>query len=113
METKDTGNEEVTAAEKTPNNSCCEPNSDARVIPDCCKSINEPEESCSMMTKCMKGCRWFPLFPVILGIVLLMLGYFLDAEVIRIIWMITSGFVLALGILGLFIAGKMKKMSNG
>ena len=72
-----------------------------------------PSDPCSMMSKCMKGCRWFPLFPIILGIVLLLLGYYLDAEVIRIIWMIVSGLVIVLGILGLFMMGKMKNMCGG
>ena len=111
METQNTGNKEVSAVEKTPNDSCCEQKSG--MIPDCCKSISESEESCSMMSKCMTGCRWFPLIPVILGIALIMLGYFLNAEVIRIIWMITSGFVLVLGVLGLLVAGKMMKICNG
>ena len=112
METQVSENEEVTSTGKASNNSCCESNSDSGMIPDCCKSISESEETCSMMSKCMTGCRWFPLIPVILGIALIMLGYFLNAEVIRIIWMISSGFVLVLGVLGLFIAGKMVKMSN-
>lgn len=51
---------------------------------------------------------------MVFGIILLKLGYFLDAEVVRIIWMVIAGFVVVLGVLGLFIAGKMKKMcSNG
>ena len=112
METKVTENEEVTATENTSNNSCCESNNDSAMIPDCCKSIDESGEPCSMMSKCMKGCRWFPLIPVILGTVLLLLGYFLNSEVIRIIWMIISGFVIALGLLCFFIAGKMKKVCN-
>ncbi len=112
METKVTENEEVSATDKTSNNSCCESNNDSGMIPDCCKSIDESGETCSMMSNCMKVCRWLPLIPVILGIVLLMLGYFLNAEVIRIIWIIISGFIVIVGILGLFIAGKMKKVSN-
>ena len=102
METQDTGNEEETAAKKTPNNSCCEP-SDAGAMPDCCKGTNEPEGPCSMMSKCMKGCRWFPLMPLTIGIGLFALGYFLDAEVVRVLWLVLSGIMILAGILGFIV----------
>ncbi len=42
----------------------------------------------------MKRSRWFALIPAIAGISLLVLGYYLDAEVIKILGMIVAGFVL-------------------
>jgi hypothetical protein len=63
-----------------------------------------------MMAGCMKMCRWFPLVPVILGITLLLLGYYLDASITRVLWMFAAGFIALLGFLGLILAEKMKKM---
>ena len=57
METQDAINEEEKVAGKTGNDSCCGPNIDSGMMPDCCGSIDEGGESCSMMSKCMKGCR--------------------------------------------------------
>ena len=39
--------------------------------------------------------------PVILGIALLLLGYFLDADITRILWMVVAGFIILLGAFGL------------
>ena len=62
------------------------------------------------MPDCMKRCRWFPIIPVILGITLLLLGYYLDAEITRILWMIAAAFVILMGTFALLMMGKMKKM---
>ena len=65
-----------------------------------------PAGCCSMMGMC----RWFPLIPVVLGIILLLMGYYLDASITRVLWMLAAGFVALLGLLGLMLAGRMKKM---
>lgn len=54
------------------------------------------------MKKCMMHCKWCPLIPVVLGVVLFLLGYFLDAEIVRIVWLVLSGLVVLMGI-GCFI----------
>ena len=40
------------------------------------------------MQACMKGCRWCPLVPVVLGIILFLLGYFQNAETVRVLWLV-------------------------
>ena len=67
---------------------------------DCCKSIGEAVDCRSMMGRCMKGCRWFLLVAVVLGVSLFLLGYYLDAEVTRILWMAAAGLVILAGTLG-------------
>lgn len=51
-----------------------------------------------MMLGCMKRCRWCPWIPMILGGVLFLLGYFLDAEVVRLLWLVLSGMVILMGL---------------
>ena len=51
-----------------------------------------------------------PFVPVILGIVLLLLGYYLDAEVIRILWIVVAGLIILLGTFGLVMISRMKGM---
>ncbi len=53
-------------------------------------------------------CRWFPLIPVVLGVVLLLLGYYLDAEITRILWMVVAGLTVLLGTFGLIMMGRIK-----
>ena len=60
--------------------------------------------------KGMKACRWFPLVPIMLGIALLLLGYFLNPEITRVLWMVAAGFVSLMGVLCLTMMFKMKKM---
>ena len=67
-------------------------------------------DSRSIMTGCMKMCRWFPLIPVIFGITLFVLGYYLDASIIRVLWMLFAGFIVMMGTFGLILMGRMKKM---
>jgi len=67
----------------------------------------------SMMGKGMKVCRWFPLIPVVFGIALLLLGYYLNAETTRVLWMVTAGSVALLGVLGFVMAGRMKNFCCG
>lgn len=76
----------------------------------CCGSMNQPGDSGSMMAGCMKMCRWFPLVPVIFGIALLLLGYYLDPSIVRILWLVAAGFIVVLGTFGLFLMARMKKI---
>jgi hypothetical protein len=73
----------------------------------CCESMSGPGGSGSMMAGCMKMCRWFPLIPVIFGILLLLLGYYLDAEITRILWMVAAGFLILMGTFCLLMMSKM------
>lgn len=66
----------------------------------CCEGMSGTDDCISMMAECMKKCRWFPLIPVILGILLLLLDYYLDAEIIRILWMVAAGFLMLMGTFG-------------
>jgi hypothetical protein len=110
METKEERNDEKKAAKEWPNMSCCGTQGSHGTIPDCCKSIIEADDCRSMMSKCMKGCGWFPVIPVVLGIALLLLGYCLDAEITRILWMVAAGFVILAGTFGIIMMSKMKRI---
>lgn len=63
----------------------------------CCNGMRGPVDCRSMMAECMKRCRWCLLIPVIFGILLLLLGYILDAEVTRVLWMTFAGFAILMG----------------
>ena len=76
----------------------------------CCGGVSKSGDCRSMMTACMKMCRWFPLVPVIFGIAFLLLGYYLDASIIRVLWMLFAGFVVVMGTFGLILMGRMRKM---
>jgi hypothetical protein len=110
METKEKRNDENKFAETWPNTSCCGTQGSQGKIPDCCKSMWESDDCRSMMSKGMKVCRWFPLVPVVLGIALLLLGYYLDAEVTRILWMLLVGFVILMGAFGFLMMSLGKRM---
>ena len=73
----------------------------------CCEGMSENFDCRSMMVECMKGCRWFPFIPVIFGIVLFLLGYYLDAETTRILWMAASGFLILMGAFCLLMMSRM------
>lgn len=92
METKENRNNEKKAENKNPDISCCGMQGFGEMAGHCYASAGEGVDCRSMMGECMRGCRWFPLIPVILGILLLLLGYYLDAEITRILWMGAAGF---------------------
>ena len=48
------------------------------------EDINSPEKG---MFKCIKGAKWL----------LLVLGYLLDPVTVRLLWLITSGFIIVIG----------------
>ena len=54
-----------------------------------------------MMQACMNGCRWCPLIPLAIGIILFLLGYFLDAETVRILWLVFSCLPIVMGLVAL------------
>ena len=75
---------------------------------ECCPEIDNAEFGCfsgaempNVMEKCFSRCWYFPLFPMVLGTILLLLGYFLSPEVTRALWMIGAGTVLGMGLFGL------------
>ena len=51
-----------------------------------------------MMRECMKGCRICSVIPITLGVLSFLLGYFLDAELVRILWLVCSGLLTLFGI---------------
>ncbi|MHC4111198.1 MAG: hypothetical protein ACYSUY_08985 [Planctomycetota bacterium] len=84
----------------------------SEVARECCTNAGGSFDCRSMMRECMKGCRWFPLIPVVLGILLLLLGYYLNAEITRILWMAAAGFVILMGIFGLLMMSKAGEQST-
>ncbi len=114
MENEEKRNNENKFTGKCYDTSCCGGvHGFAEMAGQCCASTGEGVDCRSMMGECMKGCRWFPLIPVILGILLLLLGYYLDAEITRILWMIAAGFGILLGAFALVMIGRMKGMCCG
>jgi hypothetical protein len=110
METKEKRSDEGKFEEKYFDTSCCQGQGFAEMAGQCCTSSGEGVDCRSMMGECMKGCRWFPLIPVVLGILLLLLGYYLDAEITRILWMVAAGFVVALGTFALLMMSRMNRI---
>ena len=94
-------------------NKCCGTAEDkwkmSEMMEKCCEGVSGTDDCSSMMAECMKKCRWFPLIPVIFGIVLLLLGYFLDADITRILWMIAAGLLVLLGTCGFLMISLSKR----
>ncbi|MFC1794673.1 hypothetical protein ACFL3Q_13915 [Planctomycetota bacterium] len=110
MANEDNRNNENKFAEQCCDTSCWGGQGMPEMMTKCCEGMSGPGDSRSMMAGCMKMCRWFPLIPVILGIAFLLLGYYLDASITRVLWMLFAGFVALMGIFGLIMMGRMKKM---
>ena len=51
-----------------------------------------------MMQQNMRACRVCALFPVTFGALLFFLGYYLDPEITRILWLVFTGFMALAGI---------------
>ena len=113
METRERTNEKKRVSQIWPDVSRSTSDADPWSMAGCCKSFFETHDCSSMMANCATMCRWFPLLPVILGITLLLLGYYLDPSITRVLWMSAAGFVALMGVLGLILAGRMKKMCRG
>jgi len=111
-------NEEKRNSENEFTENCCDTSRlGGRGMPEmmakCCEGMRQSNDSRSMMSGCMKMCRWFPLLPVVLGILFLLLGYYLDAEVTRILWMVAAGFLVLMGTFCLLMMCKMLKICRG
>ena len=107
-------NEEIIKVKNKSAEKCCDTSGwngqgMLEAMAECCGDIRGKGESRSMMSGCMKMCRWFPLIPVILGILFLLLGYYLDAEVTRILWMLAAGFLILMGTFCLLMMNLSKK----
>ena len=82
----------------------------------CCpKDVGAGKFQCmdDMKARCgerMKACKWIPLFSVVLGASALLLGYFLNPESVRALWLVISGGVVLVGILGLVLMRSIQKL---
>ena len=110
MKTRERGNAESKTRENWPGMFWGPPEVDSGGTADCCAGVSAMCDCSSMMGRCPAMCRWFPLLPLILGIVLLGLGYYLDASITRFLWMFAAGFMALMGAAGLILAGGMRKM---
>lgn len=63
-----------------------------------------------MMGHCMRAFRWLPLIPLILGVILFALGYFPSAEVVRVLWLVISGFIILMGLFGFIMVRAMGRV---
>ena len=110
MENEEKRNNEKKSAEKCWDRSCFGGQGMTEMMAKCCEGMSGSGDSGSMMAGCMKMCRWFPVVPVIFGISFLLLGYYLDASIIRVLWMLFAGFIAVMGTFGLILMGRMRKM---
>jgi hypothetical protein len=62
-----------------------------------------------MMGHCMRAFRWLPLIPLCIGGFLFLLGYFLSAEAVRILWLVLAAIPVILGALGLLMTTAMSR----
>ena len=99
MANEEKTNNENTFTEKCCDTSCCGGQGMFDAMAKCCEGVSGPGDCKSMMAECMRKCRWFLLIPVIIGILLLGVGYLLDPEVTRILWMTAAGFMILMGAL--------------
>jgi len=107
METEERTNEEKKASGAWPGMFWCGSEAERGQPADGYKGVWAKCDCSSMMGRCAAMCRWFPLVPVILGIACLVLGYYLDASITRILWMFVAGSFVLLGTLGLILAARM------
>jgi hypothetical protein len=63
----------------------------------------------TMMKTCMRGFRWFPLIPITVGTALFLLGYFLDADVVRVLFLILAAMTVIMGIFAFFMMRTMMR----
>ena len=110
MENEDKRNDENKFEEKYSDTSCFGWQGMPEMMAKCCEGMSRSGDFRSMMAGCMRMCRWVPLIPVVFGIAFLLLGYYLDASVIKVLWMLFAGFVVVMGTFGLILMGRMKRM---
>jgi len=71
---------------------------------------NTPRNMMSeMMNHCRKNMRWFPLIPMTIGITLFLFGYFLEPEIVRVLFLTLTVIPVAMGIFGLVMMNTMRK----
>jgi hypothetical protein len=110
MENEEERNTEKKFAEKFCDTPCCGWHGMSEAMAECCKGMSGPGDGRAMMAECMRKCRWFLFILVIIGILLLLLGYVLDAEVTRILWMTATGLVVLMGAFGFLMMGLSKRV---
>lgn len=113
MDTRERGRDERKTREGWPGMLWCGSDAETGWMAHWCGGVRARGNGRSMMGRCAAMCRWFPLLPLILGIALLLMGYYLDASVTRVLWMFMAGSVALMGLFGLIVAGRMKKMCCG
>lgn len=57
-----------------------------------------------MMREHMRECRWCAVFLLAFGSVLFLLGYYLDPGVVRILWLVVTGFMVLMGTFAFILA---------
>lgn len=63
----------------------------------------------TMMKTCMRGFCWFPLIPAAVGTILFLLGYYLDADVVRVLFMILAAMPVIMGLFAFFMMRTMMR----
>jgi len=110
MQTGEKTNDTQENVEKSGNTFCCGTGSGERKMADCCESMPESHDCRSKISKMMKACRWFPMIPVMLGLGLFLLGYYVKPETAKVMWMFMAGALVLFGTFALLMAGRMKKI---
>ena len=60
--------------------------------------LNNDENSSNQgMMKCMKGEKWFLLLPGVIIILAFVLGYLLNPEIVKMLWLIITGTLIVMG----------------
>ena len=62
-----------------------------------------------MMTHCATNMRWMPLFPLTMGIILFLLGYYMEPESVRILFLILASIPIIMGVFGLLMISNFRK----
>ncbi len=62
-----------------------------------------------MMKECMKSCKPCAIMPILFGGVFFLLGYFLEAEIVRILWLVFSGLMILMGVFAFIMMSAMSK----
>jgi len=64
----------------------------------CFNVQNEDKHSTNQgMKKCMNGAKWFLLIPGVLIVLAFVLGYLLNPEVVKMLWLVITGTLVVLG----------------
>ncbi len=99
--------------EPNPAGPCCGPAQWTTCGPDTGTTASDRFSGADMsrvMTRCFSGCRYFLLIAAIVGIVLVILGYYLAPEVLRAFWMIAAAMMAAMALFGVYV---MRRMAAG